>query len=94
MISKETSAIFVLKLFECLKRIIEKSVWITGKSIVHQRRMVKSTYLVFWKAGLLRQFCSEELLQISKKNTFQQKDFVREKGKELEKYDPFILGIF
>lgn len=38
-------------------------------SFVHQRRMVKPTYIIK-KKGLLRQFSSEKLLQIDK-NTFQ-----------------------
>ena len=42
---------------------------LVSNSIVYQRRMVTSTYVML-KAGLPRQMCSEKLLQI-RKNTFQ-----------------------
>ena len=46
--------------------------------------------LTLLKTDLLRQLCSQKLLQIGKKYIPTKKDFFEESGKELENYSLFI----
>ena len=64
MIKKENSAIYALRLFVGLKRIIEGSVLFWFNHIIRRRRIVKSTYviknrfimaLLFWE--VIAEFC-------------------------------------
>ena len=50
--------------------------------------------LTLLKTSLLRQFCSENLLHIGRKNTFQLNKFVGESGRDLEKQCTFIYWAF
>ena len=74
---------FSIKAIVDLKRIIEGSFNFLVILLFIEEVCLRLVTLS--KTSSLRSFCSEKLLQISKKNTFQEKTFIGERGKELVK---------
>ena len=76
---EESGAILVLGVFVGLKRIIEESVCFFCNSIVHQRRMVKSIYVI--KNRIIKAILFWNVTE-SKKNYFSIKIFAGLSGRK------------